>query len=93
MSNSRKKPVWEPRNESQTNVSQFIHHLNKKHDLDLQTYDDLHQWSVASDTLQDFWQDAYDWLQLAPSRTKNIGPMLETTVSFPFSNADPNSGK
>lgn len=85
MPDGRRKPVWEPRNESQTNVSQFIHHLNQKHNMSLQTYDDLHRWSVASDSLQDFWRDAYDWLQLAPSRTKNTSSMLETTVRIPFS--------
>jgi len=87
MATIQKTPVWEPRNVQQTNVHQFIRYVNEKHQLHLRTYEDLHQWSVASTSLQDFWRDAYDWLQLAPPGAKGTGRVLEGSVSLTRSTA------
>ncbi|KAI9745063.1 MAG: hypothetical protein M1818_001341 [Claussenomyces sp. TS43310] len=77
MRSIEKKPLWEPADVSETNVAKFIAHVNKRHNLQLQTYHDLHRWSVAGDSLQDFWGDAYSFLELAPPNTQRIGSMLE----------------
>ncbi|KAH6977418.1 acetoacetyl-synthase [Ilyonectria sp. MPI-CAGE-AT-0026] len=66
MAGNRKKPIWEPRNVDDMNITKFMKHVNQKHGLQLRTYEDLHQWSVGDATFQDFWRDAYTWLQLAP---------------------------
>lgn len=79
-----KKPIWEPHHVSETNPAKFINYVNKKHGLQLRTYEDLHRWSVAAESLQDFWQDAYEWLQIAPRGAKPTGSMLESRVSPSF---------
>ncbi|KAJ9144947.1 Acetoacetyl-synthase [Pleurostoma richardsiae] len=82
----KKKPVWEPRNSGETNVAKFIEHINRKHNLRIRTYDELHRWSVDTATLQDYWREAYTWLGLAPPGSREVGRMLESedTVSVPL---------
>jgi hypothetical protein len=61
-----------------------MRYVNKKNNLKPETYHDLHQWSVASQSLSQFWQDAYSFLELAPPGAKQVGNMLETWVGFFF---------
>jgi hypothetical protein len=77
---AQKTPVWTPSDPGDTNVAKFIQYVNKKRSLDLRTYHDLHQWSVDSETLQDFWRDAYEFLELRPRHLKASGDTLETKV-------------
>jgi acetoacetyl-CoA synthetase len=72
----KQKALWEPQDSHLTNVAKFIRHVNEKHNLQLQTYEDLHRWSVAADSLQSFWRDAYLFLELAPPHTERVGNML-----------------
>jgi hypothetical protein len=76
----KKKALWEPHDSHLTNVAKFIRHVNKKHNLQIQAYEDLHRWSVAADSLQSFWRDAYLFLELAPPHTERVGNMLEDEV-------------
>lgn len=78
-----KRPVWEPFNVEDTNVFKFIQFINEKHRLQLQTYGDLHAWSVAAEMFQTFWEDAFLWFRLSPPGLKDHpGPMLEGTVLY-----------
>ncbi|PNP73554.1 hypothetical protein FNYG_13099 [Fusarium nygamai] len=43
----------------------------------MKAYEELHQWSVDPLTLQDFWRDAYIYLELAPEGSGTVGPMME----------------
>ncbi|KAM6521754.1 hypothetical protein FALCPG4_011460 [Fusarium falciforme] len=70
-----KAPLWVPRDSHETNVAKFIEYVNEKHHLRVKTYHDLHRWSVES--LEDFWRDAYIWLQLAGTRDSHVGPVLD----------------
>ncbi|KAF7557422.1 hypothetical protein G7Z17_g639 [Cylindrodendrum hubeiense] len=76
MAVNNKTPLWEPRKGDKTNISKFMKHINLKHGLRLRTYEDLHQWSVGDETFQDFWRDAYTWLQLAPVGSGEVGCVL-----------------
>lgn len=78
-----KQPLWRPRNVSNTNVAKFMASVNERHNLDLQSYQDLYEWSVADSSLQDFWGDAFDWLELAPPGHKRSCSMLDVAVSMP----------
>ncbi|KAF5707250.1 acetoacetate ligase [Fusarium globosum] len=42
------------------------------------TYKELHRWSVDPATLQDFWRDAYTYLELAPEGSEAVGPMMRS---------------
>ncbi|GAB7352396.1 hypothetical protein MBLNU459_g2826t2 [Dothideomycetes sp. NU459] len=52
--------------------------VNKRHGLELQSYEDVHQWSVGDTSFNLFWRDAYEWLQLAPVGAKRVGTMLQS---------------
>ncbi|KAH6871223.1 acetoacetyl-synthase [Thelonectria olida] len=76
MAFKQKKPIWEPRNADETNVARFMSYVNAKRGTNLQTYEDLHQWSVGEVTFQHFWRDAFTWLELAPRTSSGSGPVL-----------------
>ncbi|KAH8896919.1 acetoacetyl-synthase [Thozetella sp. PMI_491] len=77
----RKKPVWEPLDTGATKPGQFMKYVNRKHNIDLQTYEDLYQWSVGDTTSRDFWRDAYSWLELAPPGSGDVGNILNNESS------------
>lgn len=76
-------PIWVPQDVSKTNIVKFIGHVNKKYGLKLSTYQDVHQWSVAPQSLRSFWVEAYNWLQIAlPGADSTLSsPMIDTNVS------------
>ena len=53
--------------------------VNKRHGLSLQTYEDLYQWSIGPSS-NDFWRDAFEWLELAPPGAKRPGKVLSNEV-------------
>ncbi|CAK7199033.1 hypothetical protein SEUCBS139899_001701 [Sporothrix eucalyptigena] len=69
------EPLWKPRNVAATNPARFMAHINKSYGVNLQTYHDLHAWSVDPATLPVFWREAYRWLQLAAPGQPAPGPM------------------
>ncbi|PTD02514.1 hypothetical protein HYE67_002964 [Fusarium culmorum] len=78
MATQLKEPCWVSPDIGKTNVAHFLRYVNKKHKLDLKTYEELYQWSVNPLTLQDFWRDAYIYLELAPKGSDTIGPIMES---------------
>ena len=52
-------PLWSPSQEriADTNMYQFMQAINAKHQLDMQSYADLHAWSVAD--IANFWQEIW----------------------------------
>ncbi|KAF5010948.1 hypothetical protein FDECE_2911 [Fusarium decemcellulare] len=87
MTSPPKVPLWEPQDAHKTQVSKFLRHVNQKHGLKLQTYEDLHKWSVDTTTFQDFWRDAYAWLEIGPEAHHDIDSVIEfqdpTGAMFP----------
>lgn len=77
---AQRQALWQPREPWSTNVAKFIIYVNQKHGLHIQTYEQLWEWSTADVTLQDFWGDAYDFLELAPPGHARRSPMLSTSV-------------
>lgn len=58
--------LWKPENIEQTNIDKFRCFVNRKRGLRLQSYRELHEWSVSALSLNDFWVDAYEFLGVAP---------------------------
>jgi hypothetical protein len=82
-STSSKNPLWLPCHTSSTpTILRFIEYVNKKHNINLQTYEDIYRWTVHPTTIGIFWRDAYIFLGLAPieKHPDEIGPALETTA-------------
>ncbi len=63
-----KRPLWQPTEErkQQANMTGFIHFVNKKHDLGLDGYDELYDWSVAK--IPDFWAAMWEFAGIRASR-------------------------
>ncbi|KAH7385687.1 acetoacetyl-synthase [Pyrenochaeta sp. MPI-SDFR-AT-0127] len=71
-------PLWKPSNISDTNIFKFMKYVNQKRNTDLQTYEQLHEWSVGEKTSKNFWKDAYTWLELATKDGKDSSIVLSS---------------
>jgi len=62
-----KKPLWEPSEErkNQANVTRFTRFVNEKHSLRIESYSQLHSWSVEN--IPDFWAAMWDFGQIVAS--------------------------
>lgn len=54
--------VWQPTHPTQTRMWQFLDLVEKKHQIKLQNYDDLHQWSIKEPA--SFWQLIADYFAI-----------------------------
>ncbi len=57
-------PIWSPSQEQieKANITKFMRAVNKKYHLQLQSYQQLHQWSV--DNRANFWQEVINFCDL-----------------------------
>ncbi|KIW86365.1 acetoacetate-CoA ligase [Fonsecaea pedrosoi CBS 271.37] len=63
-SNHNPRCLWQPRDPSKTMLSKFRRFVNERHRLDLKNYQELWQYSIAVETANDFWVDAFVFLGL-----------------------------
>ncbi|MFQ6074163.1 MAG: acetoacetate--CoA ligase, partial [Candidatus Bathyarchaeia archaeon] len=63
-----RKPLWVPSKEhiKQANITRFISLVNKKHGLEINSYDELYKWSVEN--IQDFWAAMWEFGEIRASR-------------------------
>lgn len=64
-----RKPLWTPSKEQvkHANVTHFIKLINKKHDLELNSYSELHRWSVEN--IPEFWAAMWEFGKIKASQT------------------------
>lgn len=76
-----RKPLWVPSEERQrqANITRFIEYVNRTHNLHLETYADLYQWSVAEPV--DFWAVMWEFADLKASRTYDV--VVDDLKRFP----------
>jgi acetoacetyl-CoA synthetase len=55
-------PIWGPDLSSASQMRAFINFVNEKHQLQINTYQDLHAWSIQE--IASFWQDVADFFDL-----------------------------
>ncbi len=62
-----KKPLWVPSEarKQQANMSRFMDYVNARFGLKLQTYHELHQWSIEN--IPDFWATVWDFVGIKSS--------------------------
>ena len=67
-----RKPLWLPSKErmKQANVTKFINAVNKKHSLDINSYNELYKWSVEN--IQDFWAAMWEFGEIKASRKYSV---------------------
>ncbi len=58
---SAKKPLWVPSQQliENSNIMKFIQYVNSRHAKNIQTYDELYDWSVNE--IEDFWQAVWEF--------------------------------
>jgi acetoacetyl-CoA synthetase len=63
-----KKPLWEPSEErkDQANITQFVGFVNEKYGLEINSYAQLHDWSVEN--IPDFWAAMWEFGEIKSSR-------------------------
>jgi len=66
-----REPLWVPSEQRRrdANVTRFINLVNRKHGSDIESYNELHKWSV--ERLPDFWAAVWDFVDLKASRGYN----------------------
>ncbi|MBI2855148.1 MAG: acetoacetate--CoA ligase, partial [Chloroflexi bacterium] len=62
-----KRPLYTPseRSKSAANITRFIAFVNDRHGLTINSYADLHRWSV--ERIEDFWAAVWDFVQIKAS--------------------------
>ena len=67
------KPLWQPSTQriSNSNMHQFMENINDKHQLNMQSYADLHAWSV--DDIALFWDEIW---QLSDMQSQHKGERI-----------------
>jgi len=75
------KLLWEPSEETkkQANIMRFIDSVNRRHEMALESYDDLYQWSI--DNVPEFWAAVWDFTGIKASRGFNT--VVDDLSKFP----------
>jgi acetoacetyl-CoA synthetase len=76
-----KKPLWTPSNEriKKANITRFISLANKKHGLEINSYDELYKWSIEN--LQDFWAAMWEFGEIEASHKYDL--VVDDIGKFP----------
>ncbi len=63
-----KQALWVPSDERkrQANITRFIAQVNQRHHLAIESYADLHQWSVEH--IEDFWAAVWEFVEIKASQ-------------------------
>ena len=67
---------------SHSNIAKFISAINGKYKASLETYEDLHSWSVRN--LEVFWSECWDFVGAIGEKGGNIGSELEDLINYQF---------
>ena len=81
MDNPAKKILWKPtKNQIQeSQMTRFTEFVNNHHQLSLQNYDELHNWSVQN--IADFWQSFWDYSKII--HTGKIESVVDDETKMP----------
>jgi acetoacetyl-CoA synthetase len=63
-----RRPLWEPDEErrNQANMTRFIGFVNERHGLEIESYAQLHNWSIEN--ISDFWAAMWEFSEIRTSR-------------------------
>jgi len=76
-----RKPLWVPSEEyiKHANITRFISFVNKKHGLQINSYDGLYKWSIEN--IQDFWAAMWQFGKIKASCKYNV--VVDDLTKFP----------
>lgn len=70
------KLLWRHSSPESTAMYQFLQEVNKTRELQLSTYQELHQWSI--DNIDEFWQDVWDFVGVrAQGKATRVSQQLD----------------
>lgn len=73
------RPIWAPSvPQDQIPMNIYRAHVNRKFNQNLQSSQELHQWSVKN--LQDFWVDLHQYTGIIPSLPPNLTTAFDATT-------------
>jgi acetoacetyl-CoA synthetase len=80
-------PCYTPPNPESTRTDQFLRKVNAKHDLQLNSYEDLYIWSITR--IADFWDMVWDETDVIGSKGDHVVDLPATPADNPawFTNA------
>jgi acetoacetyl-CoA synthetase len=75
------KLLWAPgeQQKKQANITRFISFVNEKHNLNIDSYQELHRWSI--DRMSDFWAAVWEFTQIRAS--KPYDEVVDDLAKFP----------
>jgi acetoacetyl-CoA synthetase len=79
-----KTPLWTLSEERKrdANITHFIHEINARHTLNLESYPELYQWSI--EYIPDFWAAVWDFSEIKASQP--FTQVIEDLTKFPSAN-------
>ena len=60
------KVLWKPKNINETHMFSFMDHISKAYDLNLNSYQELYQWSIEN--IPDFWKEIWTLSKIIHSK-------------------------
>lgn len=73
---TEEQPLWTPSDPSSSQTIRFREHINEKHNLHLETYEQLWQWSCTNRGM--FWSEVWDFEKIVGK--KGLGPFVDESV-------------
>src|SRR5688500_5691420 len=76
-----KTPLWTPSEEGKrdANITRFMHDINARHGLNLNSYTELYHWSI--EYIPDFWAAVWSFAEIKAS--KQFDRVVENLTKFP----------
>lgn len=76
-----RKPLWVPSQECirHANITQFISFVNKRHSLQINSYNELYKWSIEN--IQDFWSAMWEFGKIKATRRYDV--VVDDLTKFP----------
>ncbi len=74
-------PLWTPseQRKQDANITQFIREVNARHELNIDSYSDLYNWSVNN--IPDFWRTVWDFVEI--KALKKYDSVVDDLSVFP----------
>ena len=73
------KILWEPKNVHKTHMYKFIDYINGSYGLKLNSYKELHQWSIEN--IPSFWKEI--WAQSEVIHSKQFDNIIDDIKKMP----------
>jgi len=76
---SSSEPLWSPSDPTSTQTHLFREHINAQYQLDLQTYEDLYNWSITHRS--DFWLSLWSYEKIISSSPPPSSPVVDESAT------------